>query len=854
MEDYNREKVESHLINSRSDEDNFDHSSPADYTIDTPPPTVSGSLHLGHIYQYVIQDIPARYNRIKGNNVLFPLGYDNNGIATERFIEREKGIDRTEVDPERFSEYYDKVVSGKIEDYRNKMESLAISINWDSVYETIEEDVRRKSQRSFIELYDKGREYREKTPTIWCPNCETAISQAETESVDEPSKYHKISFNLLNQDGSINIETTRPELLPACVGIFINPEDDRAENLVGKKAEVPIFGHTVKVREDERVEMEEGSGIVMCCTFGDTTDIEWYKSHNLELRVAVDEKGEMTGISDDYQNMKTSDARKKITEELRKKRHLIDSRDIEHSVQVHGRCDTPTEYRVTNQWYIRLLDKREEYLELADNMNWYPKKMKTRYKNWVRGLEWDWCISRQRDVGIPVPVWYCKKCGDVILPEKDSLPVNPLNDEPNAEVCPSCSSSDFTPDTDVLDTWATSSITPLINSRWTGGKDFKTENHYPMSVRPQGHDIISTWLFYTCVKCYEHTGEVPFDDVLINGHILDENMKKMSASKGNVVAPNQVISSYPIDSIRYWCAGSSVGSDIPYKEQNLDSGDRLIRKLWNASKLVSNLTDTASPSRPEELSSADKWILCKARRLQEEVSTHYEEYEYEKARRKLRTVFWHSFCDDYLEIAKQRTNDKSMSYALNAFHKSILKMFYPIIPYTCTYIWDDMYSTPENSDISDSGWPDIDIEPSTKVMNKGENFADVISSIRNWKSSNGISLNEEIEKITVYEDLSEFATDIKSVAHANNINFKEPSEMSTEVSLNYSIVGPKYGSNVEDIEEYIEENQFNIDGNYLKVGGEYTLGKDSFNTEKVPTKVEGENVIDSEIPVRIKVE
>jgi valyl-tRNA synthetase len=819
--------------------------------IDTPPPTVSGSLHLGHIYQYVIQDIPARYNRIKGNNVFFPLGYDNNGIATERFIEREKGIDRTKIDSKRFSEYYNQVASGKIEDYRNKMESLGISINWDSVYETIEEDVRRKSQQSFIELYDKGREYREKTPAIWCPNCETAISQAETEAIDKPSKYHKISFNLLDQDGSIDIETTRPELLPACVAIFINPEDDRAEMLAGEKAEVPIFGHIVKVREDKRVDMEEGLGIVMCCTFGDRTDIEWYKSRNLELRVAVDEKGKMTDISGRYQNMKTSDARREITEELSDKGYLIDSRDIEHSVQVHGRCDTPTEYRVTNQWYIKILDKREEYLGLADHINWYPKKMKTRYKNWVKGLEWDWCISRQRDVGIPVPVWYCKNCGDEILPEKDLLPVNPREERPNTE-CPSCSSSNFTPETDVLDTWATSSITPLINSGWTGGEEFKTENHYPMSVRPQGHDIISTWLFYTCVKCYEHTNEVPFDDVLINGHILDENMKKMSASEGNVVTPDEVISSYPVDSIRYWCAGSSIGSDIPYKEQNLDAGDRLIRKLWNASKLVSYLTDTVDPSRPEEISSSDKWILSKAQKLQKEVSSHYEEYEYEKVRRKLRTVFWHGFCDDYLEIAKQRTDNKSMSYALNVFHKSILKMFYPIMPYTCAYIWDDMYSSSEDSDISDSEWPDIDVQSSTRMIDKGEKFTDVISSIRNWKSSNGISLNEEIEKITVYEDLSEFASDIKSVAHAENIEFEQPSEMSVEVILNYSVVGPRYGRNVEDIEEYIEEEEFKIEGNRLEVGEEYTLGEDSFDTEKVPTEVKGENVIDSEVPVRIK--
>lgn len=850
--DYKPEEIRSRWEESWESNNCFDHSSPADYTVDTPPPTVSGSLHLGHVYQYVIQDIPVRFARLSDKESFFPFGYDNNGIATERYIERRKNIDRTEVDTQEFQDYYDEVVEGKMNDYRDMMRKLGVSVEWDKEYQTISDNVKKKSQLSFIELYSEGREYREETPSIWCPKCQTAISQAETETLSKPSSYQNIRFDLTNSDDYINIETTRPELLPACVSIFINPDDDRSKILEGKEVQVPLFDHTVQIRTDKRVDMEEGSGIVMCCTFGDTTDIEWYKSHNLELRVAVDNQGEMTQIADEFSGLSVSEAREQIVHELDERGYIQDSRDIDHEVQTHDRCETPTEYRTTNQWYIKVLDKKDEYLDIADEINWYPEKMRERYEQWVEGLEWDWCISRQRDVGIPIPCWYCKDCQEPIVAEKEQLPIDPVESRPPVNRCSNCGCQDFNAEHDVFDTWATSSITPLINSGWKGLGEFEYPDRYPMSVRPQGHDIISTWLFYTIVKCYEHTDEIPFEDVLINGHILDENMEKMSASRGNVVDPQDVIDQYPIDSIRYWCSGSSVGSDIPYKEQNLESAERVLRKIWNASKLVDQiLPNSREPiAKPDDIDKVDEWLLDKLSGLSHDVSGHYREYEYEKARRKLRTFFWHTFCDDYLEIAKQRENNQSLRYTIQKCHKSILKMFYPIIPFTTEEVWDEMYSSSDI--IKNSSWSSINVNIDPEVSKNGDRAMNVISSVRSWKSSNGFALNQNISKITIFGSLGGFDSILKSVTHSDNIESVDPDEMELSISINYEVAGPKYGEDIQRIESEIENGQFELTENGKLDLEDYTLECKEFHYDRVPSSVEGENVINDEIPIRIR--
>ena len=799
------------------------------FSIDTPPPTVSGSLHFGHTYGNTLTDFMARFKRMQGKDVYFPFGYDDNGIASERLTERELDIRHQDFSRREFQEKVREVCQEYEKDFTEAMQEFAFSMDWSNTYKTIEPRVQRVSQLSFIDLYEKEREYRQKAPAIWCPECETAISQVETEDMEEKSHFNDIEFPLATGNGSVVISTTRPELLPACVAIIVHPEDESNEHLVGEKAEVPLFDYEVPIIEDERVDRETGSGIVMCCTFGDQTDIEWYQAHDLDLRIAMDESGKMTELAEEYEGLDRGDAREEIVDDLDEEGKLLDRWEIEHSVQVHERCDEPIEFLVTEQWYIEILDHKEKYLEAGREMDWFPEKMFTRYKHWIDGLQWDWCISRQRDSGIPIPVWYCEECGHEIIADKEELPVEPIQDEPSVNECPECGHDSFEPEEDVLDTWATSSLTPLVNAEW----DWNSENEdfefgrpelYQSTLRPQGHDIISFWLFHTVVKCLEHTGEVPFNEVMINGHVLDENREKMSKSRGNVTSPEEVLEEFPVDAARYWAGQAKVGDDLALKDQDLVEGEKLMRKLWNASKLIDNL----APHKDLEVSEADleeidKWILAEMDEVLEFVTEKFENYEFSRARDRLRERFFNMYCSDYLEITKQRLDEEknqSAQYALVQAHRKFLKMLAPLLSHTTEEIWNEMYT---NSSIHRSSWPETaDIKADKEA---GERAMEVVSALRKFKTEHQMSLNENLETVQVYGDISGFEDSIMEVMHVQNLE-KLESEPETErkvieISLNYSKAGPKYGDKVSEIEEALENEEWIIGDGRLEVADEH---------------------------------
>jgi valyl-tRNA synthetase len=795
------------------------------FSIDSPPPTVSGSLHWGHVYGFTLQDFVARYNRMQGEDVFFPFGYDDNGIASERLAEDELDVQHQDYDRDVFQEMCRGVCAKYEADFTEKMQALGISIDWTETYQTIEPRVQRISQLSFIDLYEQGREYRQRAPAIWCPDCETAISQVEMEDSEQDSHFHDIEFGVAGSDETFTISTTRPELLPACVAVFVHPDDDENGYLVGEEADIPLFGQTVPIIEDERVDMATGSGIVMCCTFGDQTDIEWYQAHDLPLRIAIDESGTMTDVAGEYENLSAEDARERIVDDLDGAGALLDRWPISHVVNVHERCDTEVEFLVTEQWYIKLLDKTEEYLEAGRSMDWFPEKMFTRYKNWIEGLQWDWAISRQRSSGIPFPVWYCDDCDTEIIADRDRLPVDPLSDDPSVEACPECGCETFVPEDDVFDTWATSSLTPLINAGWefdadAGEMAIERPELYPMNVRPQGHDIISFWLFHTVVKCYEHTGEVPFDSVMINGMVLDENREKMSKSKGNVVAPDEVLSEFPVDAARYWAAGSAVGDDLPYKEKGLRAGERLMRKLWNASKLVDDLTPEKRLSRPD-LREIDRWLLAELDAQIETVTEQFERREFSKARDGLRSFFWHTFCDDYLEIAKQRLRDgpdPSAAYTLQVAHRCFCKLFAPILAHVTEELWRELYS---EGSVHTTDWPEpLGVEADLAA---GERAMTVVGALRKFKSDNQLSMNADVDAVRVYGDVSAFAEDIRRVMHVDNLESvdEEPPVESVVagVDLDYSLVGPEFGGQVSAIETAIEADDYEIIDGRLHADG-----------------------------------
>ncbi|WP_324757667.1 valine--tRNA ligase [Haloarcula montana] len=835
------------------------------FSIDTPPPTVSGNLHMGHLYQFTLQDFVARYHRMADDTVYFPFGYDDNGIASERLTERELDIRHQDFERREFQEKCREICTQYEDEFTEDVQSLAISVDWDNTYKTIAPNVQRVSQLSFLDLYEKGREYRQRAPTIWCPDCETAISQVEQEDEDKHTKFNDIAFDLLEdsdgpvEDETFTISTTRPELLPACVSVFVHPDDDENQHLVGGTARVPLFGQEVPIIADERVDMETGSGLVMCCTFGDQNDIEWYQAHDLDLRLAIDESATMTEVAGDYEGMHTTEAREAIIEDLDEAGYLLESRDHDHTVQVHERCGVEVEYLVTEQWYIELLDKKDEYLQAGRDMEWFPEKMFSRYQHWIEGLEWDWCISRQRDSGIPIPVWYCDDCGEPVLADPEQLPVDPLSDDPPVDSCPACGHDTLTPEEDVFDTWATSSLTPLVNAGWDwhadgsaatdgaasitdGTFEMEMSELYPFDLRPQGHDIISFWLFHTVVKCYEHTGEVPFENVMINGMVLDENREAMSKSKGNVIPPSEVLENFPVDAARYWAAGTSIGDDFPYKEGDLEAGERLLQKLWNASRLVDQLTPAAESVDDvdqTELSAVDRWLLAELDATVESVTEKFEDYAFSKARNELRSFFWNTFCDDYLEIAKQRLSgggDPSTEYTLVRAHRTFLKLFAPFLPHITEELWSRLYAEDDGS-VHTTDWP---VAAGYEAdLAAGETAMEVVSALRRYKTEHGLALNADLDTVEVYGHVAGFEDAIAEAMHVDQLEtYDEAPEITTEISgidLDYSLVGPEFGSSVGDIDAGIESGDYEIDGDRLVVAGEFELDAEMFEVEESRT-------------------
>ncbi len=863
--DYNAEQVESKWQENWVDNKTFKYEKDEDkevFSIDTPPPTVSGSIHMGHLYGQTLQDFMGRFQRMRGKNVFQPFGYDDNGIASERLTEKELGIRHQDFTRREFQEKCREVCQEYEEKFTENMQSLGIAHDWTNTYKTIEPRVKRISQLSFIDLYEKDREYREKGPAIWCPECETAISQVEAEDLEKHGYFHDIEFNVVDGD-SFTISTTRPELLPACVSVFVHPDDEENQHLVGETAEVPLFGHEVPIIEDERVDMETGSGIVMCCTFGDQTDIEWYQAHNLDLRLAIDESGTMTEKAGKYEGMSTEEAQEAIVEDLDEEGHLLDKWKITHTVQAHERCDTPIEFLVKEQWYIKTLDKKEEYFEAGEEMDWFPEKMFTRYKNWIEGLQWDWCISRQRDSGIPFPVWYCEDCGEEVIAEKEDLPVDPIEDESPVGECPECGSVDFRAEEDVFDTWATSSLTPLINAHW--GYDEEEEEYrmarpelYQFDLRPEGHDIITFWLFHTVVKCYEHTGEVPFKATMNHGHVLDENREKMSKSRGNVVAPAEVLEKFPVDAARYWAAGSSVGDDFPFKEQELEAGEKLMRKIWNASKLVEQLAPMEDIDNEEEydLEEVDAWMMAEMDELIKFMTEKMENYEFAKARDRLRYVFWNTFCDNYLEITKQRLDNRdsqSAKQTLRDIHNKFLKLFAPFLSHITEELYRDMYS---DESVHLSEWPEVSgVEADIEA---GETAMEVISALRKYKSRNQMSPTAELNTVEVYGSIEGFEEAVKEVMHVDTLEVMdeddepETEDQIVEIKLDYSKAGPKYGDDVGEIEADLKDNEWMIEDGHLRAGG-HLLKPKMFTVKEERTYTgEGEMVETEDITVVVK--
>ena len=742
------------------------------YSVDTPPPTVSGRMHIGHAFSYSQQDFIVRYKRMKGYNIYYPFGVDNNGVATERLIEKEEHVSSRDMSREAFIKlclnYLKKELPLFIQDWKN----IGISCDWEKEYSTINEHSRKISQWSFLDLYKKRRVYRKDAPAMWCPECQTGISQVEAQDKEIETTFNDIIFKVDGKD--LIIATTRPELLPACVSIFYHPSDLRYKKLKGKNAKVPLFNFEVPIMEDERVDKQKGTGIVMCCTFGDQTDMEWQKAYNLPIKEAITREGKMSSLAGKYKGMKIKEARKEIIEDLRKNNLLKKQDKIIHIVNVHERCGVEIEFVKSKQWFVKYLDLKKEMIGWGRKLNWYPEYMRVRYENWIKGLQWDWLISRQRYFGIPFPVWYCKKCGEILVADEKDLPVDPLVDKPDKKC--KCGCNDFIAEEDVLDTWFTSSISPIIATRLLDKAN--QEKTFPMALRPQAYDIINFWLFNTVVKSNLHFNKNPWKDAVISG-IVTLKGEKMSKSKGNVIKPQDVLENYGADALRYWAASSKLGEDFDYQEKDVITGKKFVTKLTNATNFIFMNLKNYKPKKIK-LIDTDRIFLVQLNELIVKCTNAFEKYEYSKAKSEADYFFWNHFCDNYLEIVKNRVyggtreEKDSASYVLYNSLLTILKLMAPFTPFIAEEIYQKYFREEEKGkSIHISKWPEkIKVEKRKEDDEKYGLLIEVIRKVRQEKSKAKKSMNSKIE-LTLEkkekETLKDVLNDLKHVLNAEDI-------------------------------------------------------------------------------------
>jgi valyl-tRNA synthetase len=745
------------------------------YAVDTPPPTVSGRMHIGHACSYSQQDFIIRFMRMKGFEIFYPFGTDDNGLPTERLVEKTKGIKSKDFQRSEFIKICMDFLKEELPNFIQDWKNIGVSCDWNMSYSTIDDNSRRISQWSFLDLYKKGRIYRKDAPAMWCPECRTGVAQVEVQDKEIDSYFNDILFECGKE--KIKIATTRPELLPACVAVFYHPEDERYQKYKGKKAKVPLFNFEVPILEDKRVDRKKGTGIVMCCTFGDQTDMEWQKAYNLQIKTAITVEGKMTELAGKYKSLSLKEARKEIIQDMKDQGLLVNQIPIKHFVNVHERCGTPIEFVKSEQWFVKYLDLKEDLIKWGRELKWHPDFMRHRYENWVNGLQWDWLISNQRYFGVPFPVWYCKKCREPIFAQEKQLPLDPLKDKPLIKSCPKCNCKEFVPETDVLNTWFTSSMSPLLATASIKDEEIR-KKLFPMSLRPQAHEIISFWLFNTLLKARLHFEKNPWKDAAISGFVTLKG-EKMSKSKGNTVAPQEVIAKYGADAVRYWAASSKLGEDFDYQEKDIITGKKLVNKMMNATKFVFMNLQDYSFEKPKKLEEIDKLFLGKLNEVVRTSTKSFENYEYSKAKNEIDNFFWKDFCDNYLEIVKKRVyqgqGEKKLSAQYTLFNSllTLVKLFAPFVPFVTEEIYQEYYKKSEKEkSVHISKWPEFDKTKNKTDLNKWEMLLEVIKNIRQEKSNSKKPMNSEIIltlDLKSSKELKEFLEDLKSVANAKEI-------------------------------------------------------------------------------------
>ena len=790
------------------------------FVVDTPPPTASGSLHVGHVFSYTQADVVVRYKRMTGMNIFYPMGWDDNGLPTERRVQNyfhvrcdpntpyEEGLQLEQasakvrkkparlVSRPNFIEVCFDLIKEDEDAFSVLWHRLGLSVDWRQEYQTIDEHCRRTAQRSFLDLFEKGHVYTSDAPTMWDVDFQCAVAQAEVEDRDVPGAFHKIEFAVEGEEASFVIATTRPELLAACVGVTAHPDDERYKSFFGKRAITPLFRAPVPIFPSEMADPEKGTGILMVCTFGDQTDVVWWREEGLALRQILGLDGRLCAVDfargpyesldaakanaayEEISGKSIKQAQVRIVEMLREPEASATGKGvplqeepevIRHPVKFFEKGDRPLELLPTRQWFCRLLDKKSELLAKGQQVRWHPPHMWARFRDWTENLSLDWCLSRQRYFGVPIPVWYPLDDGGQpdydrpIVAEAEAMPVDPTTDlPPGYAEAQRGRPGGFAAEPDIFDTWFTSSLTPQISSRWVDDAD-RHSKLFPADVRPQGHDIIRTWAFYTIAKAMLHEDEIPWHHALISGWILDPDRKKMSKSKGNVMTPLPMIERYTADAARYWAASARLGTDTAFDENVWKIGKRLVTKLFNAAKFVLSQTGEEAEITAE----LDRAFLAKLRVLVDDATVNFDAYQYAHALQETESFFWTHFTDTYLELAKGRarafadgaTGDEaagsgSAVASLRLGLSVLVRLFAPILPYISEEIWS--WSFAEEKSPGESGlarsvhrakWPSADDFRGIGAPAHADSFdiaVAALASINRAKADAEVSMGREV--------------------------------------------------------------------------------------------------------------
>jgi valyl-tRNA synthetase len=743
-----------------------DDSRPA-FTIDTPPPYPSGNFHMGNVLNWTYIDTLARYKRLRGYNVLFPQGWDCHGLPTEVKTEEIHKIKKTDLPPAEFVKLCKQVINKYIAIMKKAIVRLGCSVDWTTEYKTMNPDYWRRTQLSFIMLYNKDLIYKGTHPISWCTSCETAIADAEVEHEQKQGTLHYIKFTLENGNHLL-IATSRPELLGACVTVAVNPEDERYSKYICKTIHVPIAERDVKIIAEKEVDPEFGTGVLMICTYGDKADVKAVSTLKLPAIILIDDKGKMNENAGKYKGLTAVEARKAIVEDLEAQGLLEKVEPLSQEVGTCWRCKHPIEILEHEQWFFKTRIFTEQVKKNTLDVTWYPDYMKKRMIDWANSLDWDWVISRQRIFATPIPVWYCKQCQEIILAEPDWVPIDPRTDPPKIDKCPKCGSTEFVPETDVLDTWFDSSITCAVHAGWPDNKDWK--KLYPADVHPSGYDIIRTWAYYLMVRGLALFDQKPYKSVLINGMVLGTDGRKMSKSLGNFVATPDVFEKYGADAPRQWATGGgATGSDIPFRWEDVEYAWKFLRKLWNASRFASmHLKDYNPKNETPKLEPIDRWLLSKMEQVTQKVTEAMETCQFNVATNEIRQFTWHSFCDNYIEAVKHRLYQpetygaekrEAAQYTLYTAIYRIIQLLSPISPHVTEELYQIMFADDKSHEsIHTSEWPTIQeelIDPETEKQ--GDLIVAVMGEIRRDKAENQKPLNVQIQKLIVYTEDKETA-------------------------------------------------------------------------------------------------